>query len=259
MDIIKDLFLIFLFITTFIFCIVIHKKMLKQQEYFINILSHDLRVSTISQIRALELLEKYPNSVEHKELIVDINNSCHFTLDMINMLLNTFKYEKGEQILNCEICNVTEMVLQACELSLNLIKEKNLNYKFDENSDVMVFADKNSIFKVILLFIAITINNSLSNSVFCIKLERNKKYFKFSISYKGKPLSEEECKRLLSNKSRFSTVGNGIRLELCKKIINFHGGEIFIEKKEGNYNSFIFTLPTYEIKVSEINKLLNII
>ncbi len=39
-----------------------------------------------------------------------------------------------------------------------------------------------------------------------------------SITYSGNPLSEEECRRMFSNNPRFSTVGHGIKMYMCKKL-----------------------------------------
>ncbi len=66
-----------------------------QRENFIKTLSHDIRVSTLAQIRGLDLLQ---SKYSQEELITDINESCKYSLDMINMLLNTYRYENGEQV-----------------------------------------------------------------------------------------------------------------------------------------------------------------
>ena len=110
MSIVKDLLLIILFVIMLLKYISLYKFCLKQRELFIETLSHDLRVATIAQIRGLELLEKNNSGVVLKDLIQEIKNSCKFSLDMICMLLNTYKYEKGEQVLNCKNLPLLESV-----------------------------------------------------------------------------------------------------------------------------------------------------
>ena len=50
--------------------------------------------------------------------------------------------------------------------------------------------------------------------------------------------------------------GVGIGLSLCKRIVDYHGGELWVESKEGVGNKFIFTLPIYK-KDDEFNFLLD--
>ena len=65
---------------------------------------------------------------------------------------------------------------------------------------------------------------------------------KISIAYKGASLSEEECKRMFFTKPRFSIVGHGLRMHLCKKIIDFHNGKIKVHSYK-DVNEFTFTIP----------------
>ena len=239
MSIVKDLLLIFVLIV----CFFLYKKMKNEREYFINTLSHDLRVSTIAQIRGLELLEnKSLNNLDF-ELIKEINNSCKFTFEMINMLLNKYKYENNEKILKYEYFNLAELINLSYKKIFALSFDKNISFIFDLDNYIISYADKDSIQKVISLLFEIAINNAIDTSSITIQTKQKNHMQEISIVYQGKSLTDEEIKRMFNNKSHFSTVGEGIRLEFCKKIIDFHKGKIFIKNLGNNLNCFTIALP----------------
>ncbi|MCB0412893.1 MAG: PAS domain S-box protein [Bdellovibrionales bacterium] len=69
----------------------------------------------------------------------------------------------------------------------------------------------------------------------------------FSIKDNGIGIPESQFKTIfklfqrLHKKSKYE--GNGIGLAICHKIIDFHGGEIWVDSKEGSGSTFYFSLP----------------
>ena len=215
--------------------------MIKQKQDFINTLSHDLRVSAIAQIRGLELLQK---EATHIELVNDISDSCKFSYDMINMLLNTYQYENGEDILKYEHFNFYEILQISCKILQKEAYFKDIKILYNKKKNTkFIQAEKNGLTKVVTTLLSTAIHNSCSNSNIYITTEQNNKTLSVSIVYEGKGLTEEECRRMFLHNPRFSTVGHGIKMHLIKKIIDFHKGKISVKNLANNINSFTFTIP----------------
>ena len=243
MSIVKDLLFILIILYLFIKNISQKNEIKRQRNYFIDTLRHDLRVSTIAQIRGLEFLQKQNLFVSQVDFVNEVLNSCKFSLDMINMLLNTYMFEKGENILNYEKFNLLDLSSSICNMLNKFAKNKGIDFFYDIDSNAFINADKTSINKVLTIFISTAINNAENNSKLRLFIKKYQKSWKISVIYNGKSLSNEEYKRMFLDKPRFSTVGHGIKMQLCKKIIDFHKGKVFYENFGKNINAFTFLLP----------------
>jgi len=244
MSIVKGLILLILF-AYFIYKYITQINInTKQREYFIKTLSHDFRVAILAQIRGLEYLKKNLNSnIYCDDLIFEIHKSCNYSLDMISMLMDTYNYENGKQVLTYNNFLIRNELNEIIEKYNFMLKEKNIQIKIDLPKQFYIEADKLAINKLISLLFITAINYSESNSLIQISLKKTKNCLKFSLFYKGKKLSEEECRRMFLKDPRFSTVGHGIRMHLCKKIVDFHNGKIWVKSRSKNINSFNFNLP----------------
>lgn len=223
----------------------IKKELESEREYFIKTLSHDLRVSTIAQIRGLELLEKYYD----KDLVNEINGSCKYTLDMITMLLNNYRYKNGEQVLKYEKFNLVESIIKSFNNLNNLAKDKNIEFSYKIPSLCEIEADKECLEKVIKTLIMTSIFYGKENSTISLNIKRESDNIGINIIYKGKSLTDEECRRMFSKNPRFSTVGHGIKMHFCKNIIEFHGGTIRVRNLSQGLNSFSFVIPLYKKEI----------
>ena len=236
---IEDLLLLSIFLIFFVKYISLHRKFIKQQNFFINTLSHDLRISTIAQVRGLEILEK---EIDHI-LIREIKDSCLFSFDMINMLLNTYKYEKKEEILLYQKINLRQELTKVRNLLSKELGYKNIKLLLRNKCNINFDGDRTGFYKIISILTSIAINNAKESSSILISTQVQKNKFEIKILYRGLRLTEEEQKRLFSDNPSFSIVGHGIKILLCKKILDFHNGKFTYKKENKELNCFTITLP----------------
>ena len=250
MSIAKDLLLFSTLLIVFINYLRILYKLKMQKEDFINILSHDLRVSSIAQIRGVELLEKNDIPLEDKfYLVQELKKTCNFSLDMINMLINNFKYDSHEKFLNKEFFSLKNLLIEKSSVLNELAVSKNIKLQFSLKDD-LIYGDKNELKKLFLNIYTTILERTERNSTIMFKSIKENSKIKISINYKGELLTLEEQNRMFSQKSKFSTVGHGIKMNLCKNIVDYHGGYIKIYSKN-IYKCFEIILP---ISSPNINK-----
>ena len=165
----KDLVLILATIILFIICFILYKNKINQRKYFINVLTHDLRVSTLAQLRGLELLER-DNTKD--EILSDIKESCIYTLDMISMLLNIYKYESGELFLKYSYFDISNILSDTIEFFSRKALNKNICF-VNISEKIIVYADIDLIRKLIVNLVDTAISHARGGSKICVFIEKS--------------------------------------------------------------------------------------
>lgn len=233
------------------------KEIERQKEYFIETLIHDLKVPTLAQLRGLELIEKGvvgEINTAQKELIENITDSCKYILTMISMVLNTYRYESQCNSLFYEKFDLQNVIVRSFEELSIIAKEKNINFVYQANGDnTYLEADKEEIKKVIINLLNNAIVYSSIGEKIAVKVECQNNNLTFSVTSRGISLSNKECINLFERTSeknpKYTTVGHGISLYLCKKIIDVHNGKIFASTDGHLTNTFTFIIPQFRQKI----------
>ena len=225
----------------------------KQRETYISTLSHDLKIPTLAQIRALELLvnEKMGKiNEQQKELLNLTLDSCYCMYDMLSTLLTTYKFENNDIILNYEKIQMLKIIDEAFQKYVKEMKHKNVKVKIlAKDKFVSLYADKNQIKKAFENLINYCVSSAFENTE--ILCELNKDYEKnciyVSLSFESPYKTKENIKNMFSkyttSAEKMDKVGSSLNLYLAKQIINAHHGIIDIESKRSNYNNYNIELP----------------
>lgn len=232
------------------------KEIERQKEYFIETLIHDLKIPTLAQLRGLELIQNGTVgeiNVDQKELLNQIVDSCKYILDMISMVLKTYRFENGQKHFVFEYFSLAELLLESFEVVSHIAQEKNVEFVYAHNGEnVIIEADKADIKVVILNLLSNAVMYSNRNEKIIVNIEQLDNYLQIIISSTGITLSERECRTMFNKMTgdtpKYTTVGHGIGLYLCKKIVESHNGRICASTDGKTHNKFILTLPPNQQK-----------
>lgn len=218
-------------------------------EQFAFVAAHDLRSPLITIGGYINRLRReYGGSLDDKanEMISLAFKNVIWMESLIKSLLSYARIEaKGKKFEPTDMKEVVESVLANLQ---GTIKDRNAKITCDDL--VTVMADKAQIIQLI--------QNLIENSIkFCDKecpeihlsVKRDEGECVFSVNDNGIGLDAEHFDKIfgifkrVNEKSEYS--GTGIGLAVSRKIVERHGGRIWVESEKGKGSTFFFTISEF--------------
>lgn len=227
------------------------KLLQSQRETFVASLGHDLKNPTLAQIRALELLlkENFGSIKEEQREILDmVLDSCKFMNAMLSSLLATYRSEKGVVKLNYDEFSLIELSEECISEMIYLAKDKGVNIETVlDCTTPYVYGDKVQIKRVIMNLLSNGIKYAFKNSTIKIDLYNESDFTCFKFENRSPFIPEEKQEAIFAQYVSYAEahkeLGIGLGLYTSKKIVNAHGGEIYVQSHKDDKNIFGFKIP----------------
>ena len=177
------------------------------------------------------------------EELKEIQNSCNYSLEMINMMIKTFQIDNARDNLIIQKFNIIELINESSQYFKKKLEEKKAKIYIKSESQSFINADKSLLAKLFQILFSVAVLNSEKQRNINVIVKKEAQNYVVIIAYQGKLLSKDECEKIFTEKTCFTTVGFGIKMYLCKKIVEIHGGTIQALTYGENVNMFTFKLP----------------
>ncbi|WP_445664073.1 PAS domain S-box protein [Fodinibius sp. AD559] len=219
----------------------------EELEQFAYVASHDLQEPLRMVSSFLERLEqKYSNQLDDKA-----QQYINFAVDgahrMRRIILDLLNYSRMNQNdFEREQVDLNDLLEEITKLEQTLIEENEADIIF--NNLPVIKASKTPIQQVFqnLINNAVKYHSPNIKPVVTIDSKETDNYWEFSVSDNGIGIREEFQDNIFTIFQRLHTqdeyAGTGIGLSVSKKIIEKHGGEIWVESEEGEGSTFYFTV-----------------
>ncbi len=221
--------------------------------------SHELKTPLVS-IKGFSdlLLELHRDKLDDYlvSTLSEIKQGCERLENLISDILKTAELESGATQLKKSEEDLSFLIrLCATELK-GILKLRNDKLIFKIHEKLVTYFEKEQIHQVISNILSNAIKYTPPTGVIEIKSEINNDFIVISIKDSGIGLTEEEKGGLFKQFGKIERYGqgmdiipegSGLGLYISKKIIELHGGEIWVESEGRNKGStFYFTLPLYK-------------
>jgi len=225
---------------------------------FVSTLTHDLRTPLLAAIQSLGFFSDGTLgelSERQHELIQMLISSHKDMLELVNVLLDVYRYEAGNQPLLFDKVAIFDL-LEATVKELTALaqsREHDLSISPGSGLDALkgltVLADKRELKRVLVNLIGNAIHYTPRSGKIVIHLNNptGKNVVAVVVEDNGRGIPAQDIsllfQRFSQGTSRQRSSGSGLGLYLSRQIIEAHGGQIGVESEEGVGSRFFVELP----------------
>ncbi|MFN4872155.1 MAG: sensor histidine kinase [Pseudanabaena sp.] len=210
----------------------------RQRQDFVSRLTHDLRTPLVAADRMLGLLQDGvlgEISPQIGEALTIMGRSNRNLLEMVNKLLDVYRYESGSKTINLQPLNVQELLEQVVEELKPIAISKNLALTADLEQTATVKGDRLELLRVFNNLIGNALKFTEDGKVHVsLKLAQNEAHQSEAIiaitdTGAGIPIDEQPFLFQRFRQGNHQKQGSGLGLYLSHYIISAHDGKILVK------------------------------
>lgn len=236
------------------------QELAKAKNEFISGVSHELRTPLTVIMGFSQILQRSAKDSLTERQLKQMNsierNSAQLNR-LVGDLLDVTKLEAGKMALTREdmpVDGLLKDVSDACEL---ILAEKGQRLVIDsQTADVWLRADRGRLSQLLMNLVSNASKYSPKDTTVTVSSKLAGDSVSVTVRDQGRGISAEDQADLFTmfyrtdDAIKSTTPGTGMGLYLCKRIVEFHGGEISIDSAPGKGTAMTFTLPGAEVRES---------
>jgi signal transduction histidine kinase len=223
----------------------------KARSQFIRLVTHELRAPVAAIQSYLRLiLDGYVPAEKQREIIEKSERRASEQLALISDLLDLARLQDKRGEAEPVPVNVGEILHSVADLMQARAEDKDLLFSVEVESNLpTVKATPDHIKRLWTNLISNAIKYTEPGGIVVVTLSQNPNYVVGTVRDTGIGMSKEQMSRLFEEFYRTEEAkamerqGTGLGLSIVKRIVESHGGRIWVESEQGKGSKFSFALP----------------
>jgi signal transduction histidine kinase len=225
----------------------------RHKSEFLASMSHELRtplnaILGFSQVLREEMVGKV--NEKQAEYLDDILSSGNHLLSLINDVLDLSKVEAGQVELEVESFSLRDALERGVVMVRDRATQDGVQIELAADPEVdVVEGDERRIKQVIFNLLSNAVKFTPAGGAIDVSSSRVNGEVRISVADTGPGIAPEDHERIFEEFQQTGAgleqrEGTGLGLALSKRLVELHGGRIWLESELGKGSTFVFTLPS---------------
>ncbi|MDD9952719.1 MAG: HAMP domain-containing sensor histidine kinase [Candidatus Woesearchaeota archaeon] len=232
------------------------KKLLNARMQFVNQVSHDLRTPLVPIMGLLPILKEdlaAGDSRENRKIVETIAHNAQYLYSLVNDTLSIARLDATTFQLHMQQVDVGAIIKEVIDNNEIVFTTEGVHVTNNVPSDIpKVLADKTRIIEVLENLISNALKFMDANKHLVFSAQIGKITVAIRVTDTGIGIEKDDTKKIFGEFQRLDESrhknSSGLGLSICKRIIEKHGGKIWVESAgKGTGTTFTFTLPFYHV------------
>ena len=229
------------------------KQIDRLKDEFIGLVSHELRTPLTVILGALSTVITEGDRLstkQTKQLVGDAYSEAELLSEILANLLELARAQANRLQINEEPVNIREII----ETTVNKMKQQIASHPVSVDCDdsITVNADRVRLQRILHNLLDNAVKYSAPRTKIEIFARRNKGEFVVGVRDKGIGIPVDKQGMLFEPFQRLepqnnNATGTGLGLVVCRRLVEAHGGRMWVESQPGSGSTFQFTLPIPDI------------
>jgi signal transduction histidine kinase len=224
----------------------------RHKSEFLASMSHELRTPLNAILGFSQVLREQmfgPVNEKQAEYLDDILSSGNHLLSLINDVLDLSKVEAGQVELEVRPFSLREALERGVVMMRERAMEEGVQVDLAAAPGVdVVEGDERRIKQVIFNLLSNAVKFTPAGGAVDVVAARDNGEVRVSVSDTGPGIAPEDHERIFEKFQQTGAgieqrEGTGLGLALSKRLVELHGGRIWLESEPGRGSTFVFTLP----------------
>jgi len=231
-----------------------HKRLDQLKDEFIGLVSHELRTPLTVIMGSLNtILTEGPrlSSTETHQLLQDATQETETLSHLLGNLLELSRAQAERLFLYTEPVSIPKVVQETVDKVKALSSAHQFVVELGKELS-LVHADPLRLERILYNLLENAVKYSPRGGEIRVFAKPDRDYLVIGIADKGKGISLDDQAKLFGPFQRLEppmlngVKGAGLGLLVCRRLVEAHGGKIWVESKVGRGSTFFFTLPLAE-------------